>query len=195
MGKKSTKRSPKKATSKRSPSQSKKPATKKGPAKASEPDDVIYGKAAAAKRWGRSDRTIQTWIQNGMPVSQSGRKYVFDLSVCDPWVESYLSDNETSDSKKLNDQLKREKLKQEILKTEDLERKKQIDKGKLVSREEFDLFAAECVIEARDQFLTVPKEMRRHLCKKCQTKVVELQKLIEQTLQRLSVIEEGPNKE
>ncbi|QDT98032.1 helix-turn-helix domain-containing protein [Gimesia aquarii] len=64
----------------------------------------------------------------------------------------------------------------------------------LISREEYELFAAECVIEARDQMLTLPKEMRRHLCKKCQSKVKEMQTMIEQTLQRLSEIEEGPKK-
>ena len=130
-----------------------------------------------------------------MPVSGSARKQIFDIDLCDRWVDAFRSERLDGESQKLNEELKKEKLKQERLKSEDLERKKQIALGNLVSREEFDLFAAECVIEARDQFLTVPKEMRRHLCKKCQSKVEELQKLIDLTLQRLAVIEEGPNQQ
>jgi len=130
-----------------------------------------------------------------MPVSGSARKQIFDIELCDRWVEAYRSERLDGDSQKLNEDLKREKLKQEILKSEKLEREKQIAEGNLVSREEFDLFAAECVIEARDQILTVPKEMRRHLCKKCQPKLDELQKLLYLALQRLAAIEEGPNQQ
>ncbi|QDT95540.1 helix-turn-helix domain-containing protein [Gimesia aquarii] len=193
MGKKSAKRSTsprKKATSKRFPSKSKKPATKKTP----EPIKVLYGQKAAAEYWGRSDKTIQTWIANGLPATKSGRKYKFVIEECQPWVDIHFNETESSESKRLNEDLKKEKLLQERLKTKDLERNDQIKDGELLPLEEYELFAAECVIEARDQLLTLPKEMRRHLCKKCQRKVEELQKMIEQTLERLSAVEEGPGK-
>lgn len=195
MGKKSAKRSPSKATSKSPTSKPKKPVAKKPPAKTPEVSEFLSGQDAAGKHWGVTPRTIQTWVKNGMPVSGSQRKQIFYIAECDPWVEAYRNERLDGDSLKLNEELKREKLKQEVLKSKELERKDLIAEGELVSREEYDLFAAECVIEARDQFLTIPKEMRRHLCKKCQPKVNEMLKMIEQTLQRLAVIEEGPNKQ
>lgn len=194
MGKKSPKRSPKKATSKRATSKSKKPATKKVPAKSPELSESLSGQAAAAKHWGVSVKTIQTWVQNGLPISGSARKQIYVLAECDPWVEAYRNQNQDAKSTKVNEELKNEKLLQEKLKTKDLIRNDQIADEQLVSKEEYELFAAEHVIEARDQLLNLPKEMRRHLCKKCQKKLSEMEKIIEQTLYRLSGIKKGPGK-
>ncbi|QDT96253.1 Helix-turn-helix domain protein [Gimesia aquarii] len=194
MGKKSAKRSSKRATSKRSTSKTRKTAKKQASVKKTEPVKCIIGFTAAAERWDVSDKTIQNWIKKGLPVSGTQRKRVFDVSECDAWVASYRDEKADRDSQKLNEELKKEKLLQEKLKRKDLERKDLIADEKLISREEYELFAAECVIEARDQMLTLPKEMRRHLCKKCQSKVKEMQTMIEQALQRLSEIEEGPKK-
>lgn len=195
MGKKSPKRSPKKATSKRSASQSKKTAKKKAPVQKTEPVEFLSGQAAAARHWGVSVKTIQTWIQNGLPVSGSARKQSFDLTKCEPWVNAYRSERSDGDSHKLNEELKKAKLREQVLKNEKLEREKEIAEGNLVDLNEYVLFASELVIEARDQMLTVPKEIRRHLCKKCQKKVVqELTMIVEQTLQRLAAVQEGPKK-
>lgn len=193
MGKKAAKRSPKKATPKRSTSRSKKTARKKTP----EPErsEILTGQAAAARHWNVSVKTIQAWIQNGLPAEPSGRSYNFDLSACDEWVNVYRDADKNSESTKLNEQLKLAKLKEQQLKNEELERKKEIAEGNLVPLDEYELFASELVIEARDQLLNIPKEMRRHLCKKCQKKVVdEMTMVIEHTLQRLAAVQEGPKK-
>jgi len=193
MGKKAAKRSPKKATPKRSPSRSKKTTRKKTPGP--ESVQVLSGQAAAARHWDVSVKTIQTWIQNGLPAEPSGRSYKFDLNACNEWVSVYRNANKNSESTKLNEQLKLEKLREQQLKNKELQRKELIADEIWVPREEYELFAAECVIEARDQLLNIAKEMRRHLCKKCQGNAVkELQMMIELILERLSMIEEGPKK-
>lgn len=194
MGKKSSKRSPRKATSKRPSPKTRKPAAKKPPAKTPEDSEILTGQAAAARHWDVSVKTIQTWIQNGLPATPSGRSYTFDTADCDPWVTAFRSEKEDGESQKLNEQLKIAKLQEQVLKNEKLEREKQIAEGNLVRLDEYELFAAECVIEARDQLLTIPREMKRHLCKKCQKKTEEIKKLLEQALQRLAAIEGGPDK-
>lgn len=195
MGKKSPKRSPRKATSKRPSPKTRKPAAKKAPVKTPEDSETLSGQAAAARHWDVSVKTIQTWIQNGLPATPSGRSYNFDVSDCEEWVRVYRDANKNSESTKLNEQLKTAKLREQILKNEKLERDKEIAEGNLVPLDEYELFAAECVIEARDQLLNIAKEMRRHLCKKCQKNAVdEIQLMVEQILQRLSVIEVGPKK-
>lgn len=197
MGKKAAKRSPKKATPKRPASRSKKtPRRKQTPdAEPSSAVEVLAGQAAAARHWGVSVKTIQTWVQNGLPVSGSARKQTFHLVDCEPWVDAYRSERTDGESTKLNEQLKEAKLREQLLKNEKLEREKEIAEGNLVPLDEYELFAAELVIEARDQLLNIPKEMRRHLCKKCQKKVVEeMTMVIENTLQRLAAVEGGPKK-
>lgn len=196
MGKKSSKRSPRKATSKQQPpKKTRKPAAKKTLAKTPEDFEVLSGQAAAARHWDVSVKTIQTWIQNGLPATPSGRSYTFDVSDCEEWVSVYRDANKNSESTKLNEQYKTAKLREQILKNEKLEREKEVAEGNLVPLDEYELFAAECVIEARDQLLNIAKEMRRHLCKKCQKNAVaEIQMMVEQILQRLSVIEDGPKK-
>ncbi|QDT84590.1 terminase small subunit [Gimesia chilikensis] len=197
MGKKAAKRSPKKAPPKRPASRSKKPTRKKQTPDAESPSgfQILTGQAAAARHWGVSVKTIQTWIQNGLPAEPSGRSYQFDLSACNEWVSAYRDADKNSESTKLNEQLKEAKLREQLLKNEKLEREREIAEGNLVPLDEYELFAAELVIEARDQLLNIPKEMRRHLCKKCQKKVVEeMTMVIEHTLQRLAAVEGGPKK-
>lgn len=196
MGKKAAKRSPKKATPKRPASRSKK-STRKKQTPDAEPSSgfqILTGQAAAARHWDVSVKTIQTWIQNGLPAEPSGRSYQFDLSACNEWVSAYRDADKNSESTKLNEQLKEAKLREQLLKNEKLEREKEIAEGNLVPLDEYELFAAELVIEARDQLLNLPKEMRRHLCKKCQAKLDEMRMAIENALQHLAAVKEGPKK-
>ncbi|QDT26811.1 Phage DNA packaging protein Nu1 [Gimesia panareensis] len=194
MGKKASKRSPKKATPKRPATRSKKTTRRKTPQKA-DSGKMLFGQKEAADYWGRTTKTIQTWMQNGLPATKSGRQCVFDVELCQPWVDAFLSESESSESTKLNEQLKEARLREQLLKNDKLEREKEIAEGNLVPLDEYELFAAELVIEARDQLLNIPKEMRRHLCKKCQKKVVEeMTMVIENTLQRLAAVEGGPKK-
>ena len=88
-----------------------------------------------------------------------------------------------------------EGFKQDQLKTRRLEREEQIELGNLLPRDVYEIFANETIAEARDAFLHIPTEMRKHLPKKyCNDIVEELTKQINTALNRLAKLPAGPAK-
>lgn len=161
--------------------------------KAREPERrLMTGDKDFALHYGVSTRTVQTWRDKGMPCEKTAsRQYVYDLDKTDEWIDAFRA-TEANESAEIYKQLDEAKLRIDLAKALKLERDIERDAGNVLMRDEWELFASECIIAARDAFIGLTKQFRRHLCKKCQGKLKELDVLIAKALNRLADIGKGP---
>ena len=158
--------------------------------------EIVSGDLALSKRYGVSTKTIQNWRGNGLPCIDRGHGFDYDVAETDPWVEAYRlehADDEKSNS--LARQIREAELRQELAKADKAEREEEAARGNILPRDEYELFASETIQNARDQLLRIPRLLRTHLCKKCQPKANELEKLIKTALEELAKLPAGPDKE
>ncbi len=158
-------------------------------------EEPLVGYQAVADRYDVSTRTVQDWIKKGLPAHGPARRRHFYASQTDPWVADFrrASDNDGEPSPRA--ELLQEQTRRERARAEREERQNQVDAGELVPRREYELFATEMIQEARDALLRIPHQYKRHLCKKCQGKIGELEELIETALSNLAKLPEGPESE
>lgn len=157
---------------------------------------IVSGDTALARHYKVSTKTVQNWRGVGLPCIDRGNGFDYDLDETDPWVDAYRAES-TPDEEvgSLNRQLKAAKLRAEIAEANRLEREEEEARGNILPRDEYELFATEQIQEARDQLLRIPKLMKPHLCKKCHTKIQELEKQIKTALERLARLPQGPSKD
>ncbi len=157
---------------------------------------ILAGDDALAKHYDVTTKSIYDWRRDGMPAIRDGRGFKYDLDQTDPWVQAKRgAGGNTEEVAALQLELKRAKLRAEIAEANRLEREEAQAIGNILPLDEYKLFAIEQIQAARDSFLSVPKQMRPHLCKKCQDKLSELQSLIDKTLRQLGKLPDGPPKE
>lgn len=157
---------------------------------------IVSGDPSLAKHFGVSTRTIYQWRCAGMPCEDHGRYFDYDLDQVEPWVSSYRSEvNDPEEGGSLNRQLKEAKLRVELAEAARLERLEEQARGNILPLDDYQLFATETIQNARDQFLRLPKEMKSHLCPKCQGKLKELESLVLNILEQLSRLSDGPDQE
>ena len=73
------------------------------------------------------------------------------------------------------------------------EREEQEARGNILPLDDYHLFATEVIQEARDSLLRIPRLMKPHLCRKCQTKAAELETLIQSVESNRLPLEETLN--
>lgn len=157
---------------------------------------IVSGDQALAKHYGVTTRTIYQWRGDGMPCIDRGRFFDYYLDETDQWVsEKRAEEGGDEEAGSLNKQLKEAKLRIELVEAERLERQEEEARGNILPRDEYELFAAETIQDARDQLLRIPRLMKNHLCSKCQKKVTELEKQIKTALEQLAKLPEGPDKD
>lgn len=158
--------------------------------------EIVSGDLALSRRYGVSTKTIQNWRGNGLPCIERGHGFDYDVAETDPWVEEYRAENsDDEETGSLNRQLKEAKLRQELAEAARAEREEQAAQGNILPRDDYELFAVETIQNARDQLLRIPKQMKHHLCSKCQSKIHELEKQLKTALEQLAKLPAGPDKE
>ena len=141
--------------------------------------DKIKTISALAKYYRKSSKTIQNWIQLGLPNHKTTRGYHFFLTETDPWVESYHQQPNNTDSAatKVNLEIRAEQLKQLRIKTENEQLKLQEREGELLARRSWELFAATILTNFGDAADQLPDLVRGICCKKCATKLAKRLKI------------------
>lgn len=158
----------------------------------------LEGDSAIAKHYDVSERTIQSWRKKGMPFDKiKPNFYKYDLDLTDEWVDVFRRKySGVEGNAQLRIELDQVKLRIDIAKAEKLEREEEEARGNILRKDEWESFAIELIQVCRGQILQLPKQMRRHLCGKCQkTAPIELDKLVNKVLHKLGRMREGPRKE
>lgn len=148
---------------------------------------VIKGDKDFALHYGRSTRTVQSWRDKGLPFKEVGfHQYEYDLDQTDVWVDEFTTGEENdgdSSVRKEREQIKLAIEKEQLAKAK---RENAEADGNILPRDEYELHLVERNQLARDAFLNIPKQMRRHLGPKSDKPIQELQKLIEKALNQLA---------
>lgn len=155
---------------------------------------LISGDQALAKHYDTTTRTVYQWRQDGMPATERDRGWEYDLDLTDEWIAARRTDDRDGlISAELNHEIKRAKLRIEQAEADRLEREEQEARGNILPLDDYHLFATEVIQEARDSLLRIPRLMKPHLCRKCQTKAAELETLITKALEQLGKLHDGPH--
>jgi phage terminase Nu1 subunit (DNA packaging protein) len=173
----------------------KKPKTKSAPKTAPR---VIDGDKAFAEHVGKSTRTVQTWRDKGLPHEELGpNKYRYHLDKTEPWIEANSKqDQQSEERQKLKVEREKAKLRADIARALKVEREEQEAQKNILPRDTWEAFAVETIHVARGQLMQIPKQVRRHLCSKCQKSApVEIEKLITKALHKIAALKDGPSKE
>lgn len=126
---------------------------------------TMFAAAEALKsRIGRgSVRMLRDWMKQGMPGNAGGRGVQgrFPIEEMVEWAKNNLDDlkAETDEASLLNLELKRQKVRQETLNTEDREQDREERRGNILPRDEHTQFIRDSIIVARQQLLSLPKEL------------------------------------
>lgn len=170
----------------------------KKPAKPPPPEPrIISGDQKLAEHYGVTTKTVYLWRGQGLPAIDRGRGWDYDLDKTDPWVRAMREEDgdESGEAGKLTLEIRKAKLRIEKSEADRLERQEQEARGNILPLDEYRLFAAETIQDARDHLLRIPRQLRTHLCKKCQSKITELETMIHKSLQQLARLSDGPPKE
>jgi hypothetical protein len=166
-----------------------------------EADESIAGYRALAKRYDVTTKTIQDWINKGLPHHGPTRARTFIPSETDPWINAFRENNSEESNRALQAKLK--KLEADARRSnciaERQEREEELAKGNLIPRDEYELAMIEHITIARDQILTLPKLLARIVPKRYHKKLLsEGDRKIRNVLEQLSkgferIKTEGPD--
>ena len=146
----------------------------------------ISGDQELANYCGVSKKTVQDWRGKGLPCRKNAdRTYTYELAEVASFRETLKSPVETYGG--LREELIREEIRNKRADADRKEREEEEARGNILPRDALLLALSEIVHEASQQAQQAPKRFKPHLCQKCQDKLPELKKLLEQILTKLSI--------
>lgn len=163
--------------------------------RATSPDVFIRLQKDAARYCGVDERTFRRWQTEWPFLEKWKTSHGWNVTAIIAERDNRgLKGSETSEERKdLRAKLDEEKLAQAEIETRRLLREEQVELGNLLPRDEYQIFANETIAEARDAFLNLPVEMRKHIPAKHRQKIIdELETQITTALNRLAKLPDGP---
>lgn len=114
----------------------------------------------AAARLGITPTALRQWSKlPGFPDTSAG----WDIAAIQQWrqQEDRKGSQQSDQTAQIRLATAAQKLRQEKVKAEQLERKNEQEKGNILPRDEWELFAAELITVARDRLQTIPQSLCR----------------------------------